>query len=207
MPPTPRKRTNPPENPLQVGTPQFRQPLPPGEPAPNMIREPVNPTHPTAELPRVESPVDALRAKVAGFARGLVESEPEGRTTTSGSRTDAFAKAVRDRIPLDPESALKATIAVVGLGVIIGSWVVRFQTKRALRQPTEEQSKAIAEPLSKIFARHFDMGGMAPDLLNGVEAAVALNNYVMEGPMVVGPEVRTGVPRGDLNQEENAHAV
>jgi len=84
------------------------------------------------------------------------QASPFGTTDTVISATRT--KPVRERVAVDPEVALKAGLAVVGIVVLAAGYVMRTRTKRQLRKPTVRQKEAIAEPLSRILVRRLDMG-------------------------------------------------
>jgi len=127
------------------------------------------------------------------------QASPFGTTDTVISATRT--KPVRERVAVDPEVALKAGLAVVGIVVLAAGYVMRTRTKRQLRKPTVRQKEAIAEPLSRILVRRLDMGRVAPDIVDLAEIAIGVDDYVSDGPIMQGPRVDIGVPE-DLQGAE-----
>jgi hypothetical protein len=122
-----------------------------------------------------------------------------GTTAISATRTER-----RERVPLDPETALKAGLAVLGIGLLAAGYVVRWRTRgRTLRKPTQKQKEAIAEPMANILSRRLDLGRVGPDLIDLAMISIGVDDYVSDGDLIEGPRVDHGIP-DDLREKENS---
>ena len=54
---------------------------------------------------------------------------------------------------------------------------------RSFRRPTEQQARDIADPLARIAVRHLPLEVIGADLADGIDAAIATNAYVTDGPL------------------------
>lgn len=197
MPPRARKTAQP-EPDLTVPLPQFREPTPPESPS---QREPVNPPE-SQNPPAAQSLRNRMSLLQGKLGEAVASASPfangEDPTATSGTRTE---KPVRERVAIDPETALKAGLAIVGVLVVTASWMARSRFKRSVRKPTDSQREAVAKPLAEILGRHLDIGRVAPDIVNLAEISIGVNDYVSDGPILQGPRIDVGVPE-DLQEKE-----
>lgn len=125
------------------------------------------------------------------------EVPPGRRTGTSASRTDGPKQASQKEVG--------QLVAGLLLAVAVGaSMFVRRRSgnRLRLRQPTREQASDVGTPLGRIAYRHIPMHQLVPDLADAIEAAVAFNDYLDDGPLTLYAPADAGLP-ADLNQQEN----
>lgn len=197
MPPRARK-TTPTEPELTVPLPQFREPTPPE--SPNVQREPVNPESRMSPPAAAQNLRDRMKMSLlqGKLGEAVANASPFDPSATLGTHTE---KPVRERVAIDPETALKAGLAIVGVLVVTASWMARSRFRRSVRKPTDSQREAVAKPLAEILGRHLDIGRVAPDIVNLAEISIGVNDYVSDGPILQGPRIDVGVPE-DLQEKE-----
>jgi hypothetical protein len=141
-----------------------------------------------------------LRGKIGeATANASPFGSDTGTTGISATRTEKAP-----RVPIDPETALKAGLAVLGIGLLAAGYVVRWRTRgRTLRKPTQKQKEAIAEPLANILTRRLDLGRVGPDIIDLAMISIGVDDYVNDGDLIEGPRVEFGIP-DDLREKENS---
>lgn len=133
------------------------------------------------------------------------DTSPFDRATQRPGR-DATRTAISDLAGDKPLATVKevgelvgAIVAALAVGLALA---LKWQTgnRSKLRQPTKAQASAIGQPLGEIAYRHIPTSKLVPDLRDAVLAAVALNSYLDDGPLISPNTPDAGVP-ADINQE------
>jgi hypothetical protein len=122
-----------------------------------------------------------------GLAEPIDPGRP-GRTKTSTGGEPGTAK------PSQADAAKLLAGLLLGIAVIVSA-LVRFRTGGGrLRQPSKTQVDDMARPLASLGLRHVDPAVFNADIGDGISFAAALGAYVADGPLVLAPEVSTGLP-------------
>jgi hypothetical protein len=167
----------------------------------------------TVQLPTVEAPRRPGRNQSPASDpapsddrqpwRSLLGRDGHTRTGTSSERSatevdlDVSRETSQDqprrRRPADvdmqvsKETLIAAGAAAVALLAMGAGLVVRFRTKgqRRLRQPTDDQRKAVAKPLGSILARRVSLlrGQNAADLIDALTAIAGVGTWIEDGPL------------------------
>jgi len=96
--------------------------------------------------------------------------------------------------PPDPELTAELIGIVLGLLAMGASLAVRrLRRGRDLRQPTNEQLDAVADPLGAIAARHLPKIVGTADLRDGIKAGRAVRDYLTDGDLIRSLDVSPGV--------------
>jgi hypothetical protein len=76
-------------------------------------------------------------------------------------------------------------IGAVGVAAMAFAIAVRlrYRGKRVLREPTNDEARDIAEPLSSMLMRRARMSKKVPDIIDGLTAIAALGTYMNAGPL------------------------
>lgn len=173
------------EPPRRGKLPMFTQPAPTPTWSATMGDGPA-PDSPIPYLP------DSLETDTDPSEREVPRS---GRTSTSGSRTDGPKQATQKEV-----GQLVAGLVValaVGASMFL-RW--RSGNRLRLRQPTDEQAAEVGQPLGRILVRHVPLPQLVPDLADAIAAAVGLNRFLDDGPLVLYAPTDAGLP-ADLTQE------
>lgn len=178
--------TSPPQqDPQKSRPPAFLSALPTFAAPPSQKLDPplpeVEPSEPLSPstAPENESPI-GRRAPMAPST----DDEPSPRTATS-----------TDRPALKPGGDPAQVAKVIGglfVIVVTSLSVLARRRGKEFRQPTPEQRDDVARPLARIAVRHLPLDLIGEDLADATEAAVAVHEYAMDGPIVRAPHVDHG---------------
>lgn len=124
---------------------------------------------------------------------------PPGPTTTSTTGDDEPPRGK----PLSRDEVTGLVVGVLGLVVAVAGGVIRWQTRRRLREPSAKQRRDIAAPLGRILQRRADLSILGPDIGDALQAAAATGAYLGDGPLLHPPDhvIDDGVP-DDLQESQ-----
>jgi hypothetical protein len=170
--------------------PTFRQPTRTA----NVSRAGTGLTEPVGALPQPEplttgpDPLDPLQPSLAlGLAEPIDPVRP-GHTRTSTGGEPGTGK------PSQADATKLVAGLLLGIALIVGT-LVRLRTQGGrLRQPSRTQADDVAKPLASIGLRHVAPEVFNADLGDAISAAAALGAYLADGPLVLAPNVSTGLP-------------
>lgn len=90
----------------------------------------------------------------------------------------------------------KLVAGALGLIATAAAFGVRlyYAQRRSLRQPTGDQLDEIGKPIGRILRRRATITKLAPDLFDGLQAAVGLTRYLEDGPLLVDEYPTVNIP-------------
>lgn len=178
------------DHPVVNPVPEFSQPpTPPCSQPPTPDQDPTPPPVPLESLPT--APGHPSLARRLGLG---------GRNTTGrDTPTDTSSPASGEPARLDPVTAGKLVVGLLGIVVGVAAWGL-MRRGRELRMPEERDLTGMGEPVGRILQRRLPIAG-GQDLADVVEFGSAFGVYLTRGPLTYRAYPDPNLPNVDETQE------
>jgi len=158
------------------------------------FRQPPNPPPPEASPTPAPAGANPHPSQPGRLYRPDESARPEPTRTETSSDGDVHKPT--------PGEAAALAIGVMGIVFAGAAFVVRWRTRRRLREPSKQQLTDIASPLGRILLRHADLGWLSADISDGLKSAAATGAYLNDGPLLLaGDDIDPGIPP-NLQEEQ-----